>query len=276
MAIRDRLIDLEQRLKRLAGEPAPTEPLEIRQAVLQAIVDLTRPAGRGRRLLPFDRIDVEILAPTVDGRRVFEAVLARDEGLEAAASRLLASAGCDVTSSCGIEVHYRKRRPPGWTPEQHFAVTGRAEAARDATAATAVAEAAPVAAPATAAVLPLVVLKVIKGQATKRSVELRAGRINIGRQEEVSDRDQRLVRRNQLVFVEGEPLSDTVSRAHAHVRCAPGGECRLRDDNSAYGTRVVRGGQTIDVVPTNTRGVRLQPGDEVHLGRAIVRFDVRT
>ena len=117
-------------------------------------------------------------------------------------------------------------------------------------------------------------LKVIKGRATRKRLEVQAERINIGRHEEVSDRDRRLVRRNQCVFVEGEPLSDTVSRAHAHIRCALGGECRLRDDDSAYGTRIVRAGQTIEVLPTNTRGVRLQSGDELHLGRAIVRFDI--
>ncbi len=114
-------------------------------------------------------------------------------------------------------------------------------------------------------------LKVVKGKANRRSLELRAERINIGRQEDVSDRERRLVRRNQLVFVEGEALSESVSRAHAHLRCTDAGECRVRDDNSAYGTRIVRGGQTIDVLPTNTRGVRLQPGDELHLGRVIVQ-----
>ncbi len=265
MAIRDRLLDFEQRLKHLAGEPAPTEPLEIRQAIIQAIVDLTHPAGRGRRVLPFDRIDVEILAPAADGRRVFEAVLARDEGLERAVTRALATAGCEGSAPCSIAVHYRKRTPSGWTPDQRFAVAGRVEPR------------VPAAVPTDSlapAVLPLVVLKVVKGRATRKSVEVRAERINIGRHEEVTDRDRRLVRRNQLVFAEGEPLSDTVSRAHAHIRCAPGGECRLRDDNSAYGTRIVRAGQTIEVLPTNTRGVRLQPGDELHLGRAIVRFDI--
>lgn len=266
MAIRDRILDIEQRLKRLAGEPAATEPLEIRQAIVLAVVDLTRPAGRGTRVLPFDRIAVDVVAPTADARRVFEAVFARDEGLEGAIAKALAAAGCAPTQAPAIDVHYRKRALDGWPAGQHFAVTGRADAAK-APGAPAPAVAA---APAVAG-LPLVMLKVVKGKANRRSLELRAERINIGRQEDVSDRERRLVRRNQLVFVEGEALSESVSRAHAHLRCTEAGECRVRDDNSAYGTRIVRGGRTIDVLPTNTRGVRLQSGDELHLGRVIVQ-----
>jgi hypothetical protein len=112
---------------------------------------------------------------------------------------------------------------------------------------------------------------VLRGRALRKSLEVTAERINIGRGEEVTDRDRRLVRRNDLSFVQGDEVGDTVSRVHAHIRCSPSGECRVRDDGSARGTRIVRAGRTIDVVPGHTRGVKLQPGDELHLGSAIVR-----
>lgn len=268
MAIRDRILDIEQRLKRLAGEPAPTEPIEIRQAVIQAVVDLAQPAGRGRRVLPYDRVAIDILAPSAETRRIFEAVFGRDEGLHAAIRRALAAAGCDAAAPLVVEVHYRKRAAGDWTSDQRFAVTGRASVTTPAPPPTAVPASGPYATPPG---LPLVTLKVIKGRAVRKTVELRAERINIGRHDEVSDRDRRLVRRNQVVFVEGEPLSESVSRAHAHIRCTTTGDCRVRDDNSSYGTRIVRAGTTIDVMPSNTRGVRLQSGDELHLGRVILQ-----
>lgn len=267
MAIRDRLLDLERRFKRLAGEPLPREPLEIRQAVLQAVTDMTRPTGRGRRVLPFDGLDVDLLAESEEARRVLHAVLQRDEGLEAAMRRALADCGCTVPASFTITLRYRRKPPAGWQAGQRFALRGHAAAASAASVPTAPAGPDPVAG------LPVVVLWAVKGRAARKAVEIASERINLGRGEEVADRDQRLVRRNHFVFVEGDQLSDTVSRAHAHIRCSPAGECRLRDDGSAHGTRIVRAGRTIDVSPGNTRGVKLQAGDELHLGRATLRFE---
>lgn len=267
MAIRDRLLDLERHLKRLAGEPAPREPLEIRQALLERIVDLTQPVGRGRRVLPFDGLDVDVLAETEDARRVLEAVLERDEGLEAAVLAALSAAGCAPKAGFAVRVRYRRKAPAGWAGDQRFAVAGRATPGAEPVEATA-----PRAAGAAAGPPPAILLKVVKGRGARKALQLSADRVNLGRGAEVLDRDQRLVRRNQLAFVEGEAASDTVSRAHAHIRCLPSGECRLRDDGSAHGTRIVRAGATIDVAAGNTRGVRLQPGDEIHLGRAVVRF----
>jgi len=53
------------------------------------------------------------------------------------------------------------------------------------------------------------------------------------------------------------------------------GELRLYDDGSAYGTRIFRDGQTIEVQASNRRGAKLHPGDEIFLGQACIRFDVQ-
>lgn len=283
MAIRHRLLELEQRLKQLAGESAPREPLEIRQAVLQSIVDMAQPAGRGRRVMPFDRVGVDVLAPTADVKRVFEAVFARDEGLDAAVRRGLAAIGCEPGADFRVDVTYRKRPLASWGADQRFAVSGHVreplsgvsrptEISLPVLVTPAPAAPAPVASASSTA--PTVQLKVVKGRATKKTLELRADRINIGRLEEVTDRDQRLLRRNHVVFVEGDEIGDSVSRAHAHIRWTPPGEFRVRDDHSAYGTRIVRDGRTIDVAAGNSRGVRLLHGDELHLGRAVMHFSI--
>lgn len=277
------LLELERKLKQLVGESAPREPLEIRRAVLQGITDLAQPAGRGRRVMPFDRIDIEVLAPTPDVRRVFEAVFERDGGLEASVRKGLATVGCEPAPTFAVTVTYRKKAPGGWASEQRFDVSGHVhDAAGASPRATAIstpapsppAPAAPPASSPTTASPPTVILKVVKGRASRKTIELRADRINVGRLDEVTDKDQRLLRRNQVVFVEGDEIGDSVSRAHAHIRWVPPGEFRLRDDHSAYGTRIIRDGRTIDVVPGNSRGVRLQSGDELHLGRAVILFTI--
>jgi hypothetical protein len=68
-----------------------------------------------------------------------------------------------------------------------------------------------------------------------------------------------------------------VSREHAHIDYdKKTGEYRLFNDRSYApgadcGTRIVRDGVSREV-PRDTRGTRLEPGDEIHLGRAILLF----
>lgn len=271
MAIRERLIDLERHLRTLIGEPPPREPLEIRQAILDAATDLARPAGAGRRVLPFDRLDVDLLAETADARRVLEAVLGRDAGLTASVLGALASVGCVPAPGLDVRLRFRRRVPAGWAPGQRFTVTGCAGLTPPDAGAPAEGERRD---DLTAGTPPAILLRALKGRVARKTVALSSDRINVGRGEEVLDRGHRLVRRNQFVFLADDPASDTVSRAHAHIRCAPSGECRLRDDGSAHGTRIVRAGRTIEVSAANTRGVRLRSGDEIHFGRAVARFDV--
>ena len=84
-------------------------------------------------------------------------------------------------------------------------------------------------------------------------------------------------RRNDLAFVEDSEATRSVSREHAHIDRDPAtGECRLFNDRSyARGadcmTRIVRRGVSLEV-HRDTRGARLEPGDEIHLGRAIITF----
>jgi pSer/pThr/pTyr-binding forkhead associated (FHA) protein len=119
-------------------------------------------------------------------------------------------------------------------------------------------------------------LVVLKGQATKKIFAITGDCTNIGRLAEVTDRDNRVVRRNQVVFVESEDEANrTVSRAQAHIRLVPPGEYRLHDDRSSHGTRVFRDGRTIEIPSGSPRGVRLRPGDEIYFGQACVRFEIK-
>ena len=121
-------------------------------------------------------------------------------------------------------------------------------------------------------------LLVLQGSASETEVVLDKPLTNLGRTLDVY-RTQGLSRRNHLAFVEDDEISRTVSREHAHIqRDAGTGEYRLfndrfysKDKGEACNIWIIRGGVSQDV-HRNTRGVRLQDGDEIHLGRAVLQF----
>ena len=89
---------------------------------------------------------------------------------------------------------------------------------------------------------------------------------------DVFDGHGRLRRRNHVAFDDEGEQNATVSREHAQIRFSQeSGEYRLVDDRSAYGTRIFRDGRPIDVSSRDRRGIRLREGDQIYLGRAVLR-----
>jgi len=119
-----------------------------------------------------------------------------------------------------------------------------------------------------------------QGEANVTAVPLDKSRINIGRVVDVY-RDQGLFRRNDLAFEADTEINRTVSREHAHIlHDRATGEYRIFNDRwyargktTECGTWIVRDGLSHEV-ERSSRGVKLQPGDEIHLGRAVVSFEV--
>jgi hypothetical protein len=120
---------------------------------------------------------------------------------------------------------------------------------------------------------PSIEIRAVVGVMERWAYSLAAPRIDIGRGAEVRDARNRLIRTNHVVFTEGAGgVNETVSRTHAHIVCdAATNRFQLHDDGSEHGTGIIRGGKTISVL-RGTRGVRLQPDDEVVLGESRVRI----
>ena len=126
-------------------------------------------------------------------------------------------------------------------------------------------------------------LVVSSGTANKLEIPLQKARINIGRLVDVY-KSEGLSRRNDLAFAADNPVNRTVSREHAHItHDKKTGEYRLFNDrwyqrgNKAEnncGLWVVRDGMGQEV-HRDSRGTRLEPGDEIHLGKAVVKFQVK-
>jgi len=127
-------------------------------------------------------------------------------------------------------------------------------------------------------------LVVSSGTANKGEIPLQKARTNIGRLTDVY-KAEGLSRRNDLAFAEDNAINRTVSREHAHiVHDKKTGEYRLFNDrwykrgttqgdkaDNNCGLWIIRDGMGQEV-HRDTRGTRLLPGDEIHLGKAVVKF----
>ncbi len=126
-------------------------------------------------------------------------------------------------------------------------------------------------------------LIVAAGAANKAELALQKNRTNIGRLNDVY-KAEGLSRRNDLAFAADNAINRTVSREHAHIlHDKKTGEYRLFNDRwykrgnkaeSNCGLWIVRDGMGQEV-HRDTRGTRLLPGDEIHLGKAVVKFQVK-
>ena len=229
--------------------PAQADDLVlIHRAILDEISGKVQVAGRGKRIFPYAHVAVTLASPDPGRRALYQAAFG--EKLEGAIREALEGAACEIPRGFSVELRTAEM---GTLP---FAIDY--ETQRSAAGSTA-------AGPAR--------LTVIRGKARQAEYTLDKPRINIGRLEELTDSEQRVVRRNDVVFEEGADESNaTVSRTHAHFRRDANGY-RICDDASEFGTRVFRDGRSIEV-PAGSRGERLRPGDEIYLGRACLRFEV--
>src|SRR5262245_16981778 len=261
---------LEAKVKKLIegafGNEAVREPLEIRRGILGEIEKKIEPVGRDKRTFPFKHLRVRLFVSDPQRRAIFKAVFVEDRRLEKHILELLRRNCVHLPPDLQVSVQLVKRVVvAAESNEQDFCVDYLSEPAK-AQLKSEMTE-----------VLPDLHLTALRGRTTKKNYRFAKSRINLGRLAEVVDNHHRVVRRNDVVFQEGtSDIEQTVSREHAHITLdEKTGDLRLHDDGSAYGTRILRNGQTIEVQASNRRGAKLCPGDEIFLGEACLRFDVQ-
>jgi hypothetical protein len=249
-----------------------TSPLEIRRAILDDAESHVVAAGEGKRIYPYNHLRVHLLVSDPEERIRFEAVVREAWDLQQEIAGRLAERGCPLPAGFAVEVAFDEETHPRYGDRRFYV-----EYLNEAAAAPAMAAPAPGAPMAAGGgERPRLELTVLKGTATQRVYELDAPRVYLGRLEEVTDPDGRVRRRNDVAFLEVGEINSTVSREHARVAWdAEGGGWWLRAEQNASGTRIYRSGRTIDVSANDRRGVRLQPGDEIYLGRACVKVGMR-
>jgi FHA domain len=248
-----------------------SEPLEIRRAILEDAESRVVAAGGGKRLFPYNRIRIHLLAPDPRERTELEAIVQEGWNLPEEIAARLRERGAPVPPDLDVQVTFDAEPRPEYADRRFFLAYERTETA-----------AAPVAAPGQPMrpgrrpVRPVLELTVVKGVAAQRVYTVTADRIHIGRMAEIVDSEGRVKRRNDLAFQEDGEINQTVSREHARIAWdETTGGWWLRAEQPAAATRIFREGRTIDIPAHDRRGVRLAAGDEVYLGRACLKVGMR-
>lgn len=229
-------------------------PLELLHAALDELERKAQAAGRGSRVFPYTRVVVHVAQRGGD-RAAIEAVFAAlDERLR----DRLAEIRCSMPPSIAASVVVAEGADG--------APLVRVECSGD--------PGVPAAAPASLR-LPELRLRVVKGQCERADYTFAGGIVAIGRGADPTDASGR-VRRNDVAFLDAhDGASETVARAHARIELDPAlGAYVVFDESSSNPTYVVRGGRSLRVSPRDPRGVRLQSGDELQIGRAVLRVSI--
>jgi hypothetical protein len=234
-------------------------PLEVREAIIDAIEQRVESAGAGRRVLPYNRITVTMLAADKPSRARLQAALS---GLQESIAARLTELRCAIPAGFAVDTRYITRAPAAWAPQQRLAFACDQREAPEM--------------PSAAANEPArLQITVARGQATHASYTFAESHVRIGRSAQPIDGCGR-PRTNQVVFLEdGDDHARTVGRAHASIRYdTTRREYRVFDDGSHNGTRVMRDGALLEVKPHDPVGVTLRSGDEIQVGTAALRIQL--
>ena len=207
------------------------KPLEIREAIIEDIEQRVESAGAGRRVLPYNRVTVTVLAADKPSRARLQAALA---GLQESVAARLSEIRCAIPAGFAVETRYVTRPPAAWAPDQRLAFDyRRARGARR------LQRPRPRSRRACGS----------RSRAARRrmpSYTFAESHVRIGRSAQPIDGRGR-PRTNHVVFLEdGDDHSRTVGRAHASIRYdSARREYRVFDDGSHNGTRVMRDGALV-------------------------------
>ena len=257
--------DLQSRLRQYFEAPLDGDatPLEIGQAVLDDVERRVQPVGRGQRVFPYTQVVIRVLAND-EARASVEAVF---EDFATRLQERLAEVRCEPRP-VAVTVECVEMPCEGWRETQRFDARYVKEPSREAAAA----KTAEVTASVTPPTLRVVVLK---GAAAEPEFTFEESTVSIGRSADPTDGFGR-VRRNRIAFLDTvDGVTETVGRAHARLRFdAATGDYRLFDDGSSNGTSILRDGEVLVVHRRDPRGVRVRSGDEIQIGRALLRLTI--
>ncbi len=217
----------------------------------------------GRKVFPYDLLRVEMRGVEEGRRDVFAGRFFR-KYIEQEVRNALRDGGCRFPDNLRVDIEAVAGLPK---PGEDWLIVETASQER-----------------ADAAARPCGKLIVREGEANAAEIRLEKPRINIGRVKDVY-RAEGLFRRNDLAFEADSEINRSVSREHAHIQYdRAAGEYRLFNDRwyargtpsgveGGCGIWIVRDGMSQEVHRT-PRGTKLEPGDEIRFGRAMVMFEM--
>ena len=252
--------DIRRRVENAFGQGSERTPLEVRKEILEQ-VESRIVEDKGGRVFPYETVICRLQPPEGSLHDVFETAFLQDGSLQADIEKSLKESRARLREDLQIIVELATASEPDGaqsSPATLFQlefVKADLHRRRE---------------------VPEIKLLVTKGAAEQPEYRMKKERILVGRLPEVLDREGRLVRRNDLVFLDsGDDINSTVGRIHARIWFdSENREFCIMDEVSRYGTRIIRDGRSIEVPEGNQRGVRLRSGDEIYFGQACLRFEI--
>lgn len=232
------------------------EPLEISRAILNELEAKITPLGNSRRVFPYTRLTVRLYTGDAERRAIYEVAFVNERLLEKSIREYLRAPKCETPAGLLINVLIEETNKADLIAQGYALEYGSSAPERKPD-----------------PVITNPVLMVVQGIAQTSEYAIVKKRTNVGRQAEVHDTDGRPFRRNDLAFLnDNNEVNLTVSKVQAHIEHnQQTGEYRLYDDESAFGTLIIReDGQRVEV--TRRLGSPLRPGDEIYFGQARVLF----
>ena len=264
MGFWDRLLKAEQsirkRVENAFGNGAAQTPLEIRREILEQVESRVVVDTNGRQF-PFGKILVQLLPPTEVLRDIFTTAFLQEESLKTEIVAKLKDS--EARYPAQLEIVIEIQSPPSSAPAEPGPMLHLDFVRLDPSKKPEISE---------------TVLTILKGSAEQPEYRFKRERILVGRLAEVTDREGRLIRKNDVVFLDnGEDINSTVGRAHARIWYdLESRDFCIIDESSRYGTRVIREGRSIEVPGGNSRGIRLRSGDEIYLGQACIKLEFKS
>jgi hypothetical protein len=258
----NRLLKAEQNIRKRVesafGRGTAQTPLEVRREILEQVESRIVVDASGNSF-PFGKIIVQLRPPTQALRDVFETAFLQDNSLKNDIIEKLEDSQAHLPND--IEVVVELKQVPDSAPAEASPLHSLEFVKPD---------------PMRKPEIPETRLVVLKGAAENSEYPLKKERILVGRLSEVLDREGRMVRRNDVVFLDnGSDVNSTVGRAHARIWFDyERREFWIMDEASRYGTRIIRDGRSIEIPGGNVRGIRLRSGDEIYFGQACLRFEL--
>lgn len=233
-----------------------SEPLVLQNDIWKAVVSDLKAIGSGEYVLPSNQVGVSILAPRNEDKNLLNSAFGNGR-LENFLSQKLAEEKCRQTVK--VSLNYIDEPNKNWKDGQVFEINYDGNFASQ---------------------TPTVILKILNGTAAKKRYKLSKETINIGRSAEAFDKYGTLIRKNDVVFQDiAEEPNNYVSKIHAQIEYNSGENIfYLSDSGFEYGlttngTRLFRNGNLIAKLNADQK-VPLQNGDEIHLGKASVKFEI--
>ena len=263
MGIWDKLLKAEQNIRKRVenafGQETAHTPLEIRREIVDE-VESRIIVDTGGKVFPYGKVVIWLQPPNQALHDVFEAAFLQDDSLKAGILQKLKEAPARYPDDLEVVVNV-SQDPEEDQTESSTRPLFRLDFVKPD--------------PARRREIPETSLVISKGLAEQPAYRIKKERILIGRLSEVLDREGRLVRKNDVVFLDNEDdINSTVGRIHARIWYDFGKqEFRIMDEVSRYGTRIMREGRSIEVPGGNPRGIRLRSGDDIYFGQACLHFE---